>query len=447
MDNVDQLMRAWENSSDIFLLEKERNLTYGDFYQNLQTARRHFRLHFPQPSCLVLQAENSSRSFTNFIAALAEGHSVLLCPSYQFNDLSYRSLLRAETRTDFHFVDLDRAVSPASGERRHPLIENLQTKKKSAFLVRTSGSSGQGYKFILHDPELFIAKYRRRGRHFQRTLAFSPAEAIAGIETLLETLVLGGSLAAAGDRLTPQTVSDLISQNQVDYLQTTPTFLNLMVMAKKTDPLTLKSLKKIAYGSEPSSAVTLQTLRRDLPFAELNHTYGMSEIGIQITHTNPEDPSVFYLDELNPGRIRQEMIEVKSLTPLIGYLNAEAPLEDGWFQTFDRVQSEGIYWRVLGRQGDLINMAGRKFFPSDVESLLMEMPEIGDVTVIAEKNEMIGHSLTAKIILKNPEEESGFRKKLKLFCESRVPFFMHPHKIIISAQDSMGSRFKKMRRL
>ena len=141
------------------------------------------------------------------------------------------------------------------------------------------------------------------------------------------------------------------------------------------------------------------------------------------------------------------MVQVQSLTPLICYLNEpEMPMDGNWFKTFDVANVEGEYWRVVGRTGDLINLAGRKFFPSEVESLILEMNEVQDATVIKETNDFIGNILIAKIVISEDLTEQEFLKKFKEFCEKRVPFYMHPHKTIISKEANISTRFKKIRK-
>jgi long-chain acyl-CoA synthetase len=47
---------------------------------------------------------------------------------------------------------------------------------------------------------------------------------------------------------------------------------------------------------------------------------------------------------------------------MLGYLNAPSPFtEDGWFDTGDKVEVDGDYFRILGRDSEIINFGGQKF--------------------------------------------------------------------------------------
>jgi acyl-CoA synthetase (AMP-forming)/AMP-acid ligase II len=76
------------------------------------------------------------------------------------------------------------------------------------------------------------------------------------------------------------------------------------------------------------------------------------------------------------------------MTKMVRYLNFEEPnnsVGPEWFNTLDQVVAEGEYLRVLGRSGDLINVGGRKFFPSEIENLIRDLQDVKDVNITAEK--------------------------------------------------------------
>ena len=62
---------------------------------------------------------------------------------------------------------------------------------------------------------------------------------------------------------------------------------------------------------------------------------------------------------------------------------AEAITPDGWFKTGDivRMDSEG-YVYIVDRQKDMINVAGEKVYPREVEEVLYAYPGVADATVV-----------------------------------------------------------------
>lgn len=444
-------IESWQTSEKTFIYENNEVVSYGRLYRDLQSLKSILQEKFLARHAFLVEAENTYSVYLKNLALLELGHIVFPSPSYQFLDESFRKFIHDETSLNFVLWSKEQRAEELASDARavdKNFLNELNIPATGLFIVRTSGSSGKKFKLVLHDYQGFLRKYQKIGPHFKKTFAFSPAESIAGMETVLEALSHQAELVVAGDRVNPAIVAELLARYQVDYFQTTPTFLNLLVMSGQVAGKDLSALKKIAYGSEPAQLPVLKALKKSMPQIEFMHTYGMSEIGIQKTFTNQEDPSVFRLDvDMNPARLVDGMIQIQSLTPMICYLNElESPFEGKWFKTFDVVNIEGDFWRVVGRTGDLINLAGRKFFPSEVESLILEMDEVQDVTIIKEVNDFIGNILIARIVILPEMDEQEFRKKFKDFCEKHVPFYMHPHRVLLSKESSVTNRFKKIRR-
>lgn len=450
MNPIVSLFTSWKESTSPFLFENGKTTSYRDLSEAVDLEAAQIST-FPKQA-IVLEVENTLASFVRFLALLREGHCVLLCAPYQFHDESYRRFIETETETDFRYCarseTIDQNLSRQSPLRLHSKVAEGMSRDHALFIIRTSGSSGKKYKFVLHDIARFIEKYRRVGAHFAKTLAFSPAESVAGVETLMEVLTHGRVLVAGGDRLTPSSAAKLLKECAIDYLQTTPSFLNLMLLSRQFDREAFKALRKIAYGSEPSQKPTLNAIASQLPDLEFKHTYGMSEIGILHTVTSQTDPSTFFpVQELNPSRIENGMLQIKSITQMLGYLNAIQDITpDGWFCTHDIAQQEGDFIRVLGRADDTINVGGRKFLPSELEDLILQFDNVADVTVFAEDNLLIGKAIVANIVLHKPETLNDFQARFRPFAEKSIPFFMTPHRLTLSNENAMNTRFKKMRR-
>lgn len=401
----------------------------------------------PERRAFALEAETSSFFVTRFLALLKGGHTVFPVPQWLFRDPIFREKLAAETGTDFSFWALtEEFPSPAAGSDLHPELAAALSRGEARFIVRTSGSSGK-FKFVVHDPRLFVEKYHRIGPHFEKTFLFSPADSIAGIETLLEARTHGAPVVIPSEKLTPSTVLKTLTEFGVDYFQTTPSFLNLMLMAGKFREAPPVGLRKIAFGSEPAQRRVLTELQTHWPGIELVQTYGMSEIGILRTLGAPDPALVSFDQGLNPVRLSAGLLEVKSATPLCAHLNFQAEFTlDGWFRTHDRASVRNELYVIEGREGDLINVGGRKFFPAELEEILMRLPEVLDCTIRFEAAEFLGQALIAELVIAPESEEREVRKSLKKFLEAEVPPFMHPHRFRFLKAPPGTERFKKIRR-
>lgn len=445
---MEVIAASWKNSPLIFLISDTKIISYDKLYKDTLALRKTLREDFKEKQLFVIEATNSYETYLKFISLILENHIVFLSPSDQFNDFEFRTLLENETLSQFNYISLtDMPTGIKSSTRsNHPLIQKKIEAKEAGFIVKSSGTSGKKFKFILHAPEMFITKYQKNANHFVTTLAFFPADSIAGIETLLEVITFLNKIITDTEKLTPDHIAKLIEKHQIDYLHTTPSFLNFMLFAGVFSK-SLTPLKKIAFGSEPISTVTIDEIKKRQHHVEFKHIYGMSELGLLSTITNQEAPSTFLLDhKINQERIVNDELEIQSLTRAIGYLNYENS-EESWFKTGDAVSMDANgFLKIIGRIDDQINMGGKKFYPSEVEDVLLKIPGVVDVIITTEKNEIVGNIIIAKFCIDLSINESEFKQLLKKYCEKFVPQFMIPHKIILLRVPPMTSRFKKSRK-
>jgi long-chain acyl-CoA synthetase len=140
------------------------------------------------------------------------------------------------------------------------------------------------------------------------------------------------------------------------------------------------------------------------------------------------------------------MLEIKAQSAMSGYLNAPSPFTaDGWFQTGDAVEVDGEYLRILGRTSEIINVGGEKVYPAEVESVLQLMEGVEDVTVSAESHPLTGQIVKAQVRLNGGETAAAFRRRMRMFCQGKLPKFKIPQKVVMVTEMMHGERFKKLR--
>lgn len=131
---------------------------------------------------------------------------------------------------------------------------------------------------------------------------------------------------------------------------------------------------------------------------------------------------------------------------MLGYLNAPNPFtNDGWFNTGDKVEVDGDYFRILGRQSEIINVGGQKVYPAQVESVVQEMPEVAEVLVYGEKNAIMGQIVCAAVRLRETRDAQKFHSELRQFCRQRLQEFQIPVRVTLAENALYGERFKKNR--
>jgi long-chain acyl-CoA synthetase len=327
---------------------------------------------------------------------------------------------------------------------KHPLYELIRQRGHPGLVLFSSGSTGQP-KGAVHDVIPLLAKFLTP-RPGWRTLGFLLFDHIGGINTLLHTLASGGTFVCCRTR-TPDEVLETVERERVSLLPTSPTFLNMVLLSGAYRRHECESLRLITYGTEPMPLSTLAAVRTAFPRAELQQTYGLSELGI--LRSKSRDSSSLWVRVGGEGfetRVVDGLLEIKAKSAMLGYLNAASPFtEDGWFKTGDAVEVDGEFLRILGRRSELINVAGEKVFPADVESVLLEDPNVADAVVYGETHAITGNIVCAKIRLVSPEDTRTSVLRLKRLCAAKLSRFKVPVKVIVVGSIAGEARFKKLR--
>ncbi|MFN7096472.1 MAG: ANL family adenylate-forming protein [Gammaproteobacteria bacterium] len=326
----------------------------------------------------------------------------------------------------------------------YKLLQWLKQEKCPGLIIMTSGSTGKS-KAIVHNMLPLLSKLKQTKRTYSviSTLLF---DHIGGINSLLNSLYSGNNFVIPNKKI-PEVIIATIKACQVDVLITTPSFLNLMYINEVFKKNSLKELLQINYSGEVMPESLLTQLSTMFPHIKFTQSYGLSELGILNAHSQKSSSSKIKLDKQNVQyRVYDGKLEIKSTTAMLGYLNAPDQFTpDGWFRTEDLVEIEGEYLRILGRDSDVINVGGEKVFPTEVENVLLRMPEVADIVVFGLPNAILGNIVTAKVHLNEKLNLSEFIKRMHIFCHDYLPSFKIPQKIILMDNLDYLPRFKKVR--
>ena len=257
----------------------------------------------------------------------------------------------------------------------------------------------------------------------------------------------GGCLLTLSTK-NPDEVLSQIEKHKIELLPTTPTFLNMVLLTEGYKRHNLSSLKVITYGTENMQESILKRLNVLLPHVHFQQTYGLSEVGILRSKSESSNSLFVKLGGAEfQTRVVDGEMQIKSDYLMLGYLNAPSPFtQDGWFKTGDQVEVKGEYLKILGRTSDLINVGGQKVFPAEVESLLMNLKGVLDVTVYSEKNPLIGQILCVRVKLSTKEMRGDFTKRMRKELSGILEEYKMPMKVEVVEEIVSNDRLKKVRR-
>ncbi|MFE1102573.1 class I adenylate-forming enzyme family protein [Nocardiopsis alba] len=347
-----------------------------------------------------------------------------------------------------YVIDLrgpDPEISTTGRRADHEPYERLRCRGRAGLVLFSSGTTGRSKASVLDLESLADAHLGARPRP-RRTMTFLNFDHIGGVNTLLHSLAHGGTVITTPGR-TPDEVLRVVQDARVQVLPVTPTFLTMCLIGKRTRAYDLSSLEVITYGTEPMPEQTLRKLHEELPDVRLKQTYGLSELGIMSTRSRSDDSLWVRLG--GPGfdyKVVDGLLWVKSDKAMLGYLNAPYSFdEDGYFNTQDQVEVSGDYVKILGRRSEIINVAGLKVYPNEVESVILEVPDVADVTVSGRPNPVTGQVVQARIKPVNGPSVASLREAVRRHCSDRLEEYKVPVHIEISDEEHHSERFKKAR--
>ena len=443
---IDFLMERFaKHGSHVAVIWNDKSLTYAEISKSVRDWSSEIEKHGITAGAIVGLEGDFSPNGIGLLLALIDRACIIVPQSN--TSQSGREIKDEIAQVEFYFrVDAEDNVAFEKTGRRasHELYTVVRERKHPGLLLFSSGTSGNP-KAALHDFVPLIDKFKT-SRVALKTLNFLLFDHWGGLNTLLHCLSNNGTTITVRDR-SPESVCRLIEKHRVTLLPATPTFLNLLLLRGAHKDFDLSSLEIISYGAEPMTQGTLDRLNQVFPNVRLQQTYGLIEVGV-LRSKSRENGSLWVKvgGEGYQTRVVDGLLQVKTQSTILGYLNAASPMtEDGWFMTGDAVEVDGDYLKILGRKSELINVGGEKVYPTEVENVILQMPNVVEVTVFGEKNPLLGNIVCAKVKLAEPQASSEFSNVLKQFCQSRLARFKIPVKVLIDDSNQYGDRFKKQR--
>ena len=133
-------------------------------------------------------------------------------------------------------------------------------------------------------------------------------------------------------------------------------------------------------------------------------------------------------EDSQPGLGR---VHIRSSSMMAGYYAHHgvdsSPVVDGWFATGDlgRIDSEGRI-HLMGRETDVINVAGLKVIPFEVEEAIAALPGVVEVKVYGGQRRNGSQFVKAAVVTEANIDPTTIRRH----CETNLVYYKRPERII-----------------
>jgi fatty-acyl-CoA synthase len=326
-----------------------------------------------------------------------------------------------------------------------------------AVLPYTSGTTGRP-KGCMHSHRTVMANVAGGVTWSQASsesvvLAALPLFHVTGMQGSMNAPIYRGACVVLMTRWNRDTAAELIQRYRVTGWGNISTMMIDFLANPRIGEYDLSSLEGIGGGGAPLPAAVGERL---LAMTGLQYVegYGLSETMAQ-THANPSDRAkmqclgipVFDLDarvvepttleELGPNQDGEILVSGPQV--FLGYWNqpdetAQAFVElDGkrFFRTGDlgHYDEEGYFFHT-DRLKRMINAAGFKVWPAEVETLLYRHPAVQEACVIASPDERRGETVKALVVLRESHRGTTPEEIIE-WARGEMAAYKCPHRVEI----------------
>jgi long-chain acyl-CoA synthetase len=337
-----------------------------------------------------------------------------------------------------------------------------------AVLFFTSGTTGTPKGVLLRQEQVLfgVDAWARRWSFDERTISLMAAPYF---HVVYNPLVLGAHRCCGATvvqtNLTVRAVTAAIERYRVTALMGTPAFMQQLATDRWATRYDMSSLAALIYGAAPTPPDVVRLLGRYFPRAARYNCYGMTETSSALTCLAEPDVAgrEASVGRPHPGVVLQVMDPAgRALPPgdvgevcargpnvIAGYFDAPdvdaARFYDAWLRTGDvgYLDAEG-YLYLLDRLDDQINIAGEKFYPSEIENVLLADPSVQEAAAVGVPDALKGRVVYA-FVVPAPDREVDV-EALRRRCLAQLPACAVPRRVAVLGQLPRNPTGKLLRR-
>ncbi len=244
------------------------------------------------------------------------------------------------------------------------------------------------------------------------------------------------------NRLFPDSLIDGLSRHAGTFIYASPIHYRMLARSTAISPERLEGIRmavSTAVRLSPEDAAVF----RDKFRIELTEAYGIIEVGLPFINRSGREEKRGSVGRILPDyRLRLVNADQEGVGEIqlrgkgmfdayyIPWQPRSAAIPDGWFATGDLGRlDEDDYLTIVGRDKDVINFAGMKVFPYEVEAVVNAHPAVKESLVHGVAHTHFGELPLVDVVLHETGTPSDARESIKRFCYERLAPYQVPKEI------------------
>jgi len=453
-------------------LSENRARTFGELRDDVATMRRALAsLGLPPRPTIVLSLGNRVGFVPLFLASLALDAALVLLDAdvagAELAEISARfgadAVIVASEAADGAAVPLPYGLASLLSGRAEAGTWRMPTETGALVLKATSGSTSVP-KFVVASEHNLLrdGNHITEGMEIRRAdvaLAVVPMTHSYGLGNLLMPLLLNGTAIVMRDRFVPGQVAADLVDHRISVLPGVPFIFDcIRRLGEGAAPIAQVGL--LVTAGAPIDVETLRYFKQTFG-KKIHSLYGTSETG-GITYDASDDVSdvvtvgtslpettvsLTGIEDAPPGHGRI-FVQGPSVAARYAFVDAESDeptaLSSGGFLTADLGRFDHAGQLILaGRVSRVVNIAGRKVHPQEVEQVIAQLSGVLHVTVTAAACPARGEMLVACVRRREPGLTEA---AIRAHCAARLSPYKIPRQVVFMDDIPVDARGKTDRR-
>ncbi len=351
--------------------------------------------------------------------------------------------------------------------------QDQQNENDCAEIIFTSGSAGKPKGVMLSHKNLItntssILSYLNISADY-RMLVVLPFYYCYGLSLLHTHLRSGGSIVLNNTFIfLGRVIRDLIDYNCTGFAGVPSHF---QILLRKSDSFKKTAFPALRYVTQAGGGLAttfIDEFRESFPDVKFYVMYGQTEATARLSYLAPEMyeqkkgsigkgiPGVELKvineqnQDVNPGETGEIIARGDNI--MMGYYPdlkcGSKVIRNGWLYTGDlgTVDIDG-YIYLTARKKEIIKIRGKRISPKEIETVILQLPEIIACTIEGVKDSILGEAIKATIIVSSKNTITLNEKSIKHYCQKYLAIYKIPHIIEIKEQiiiDATGKKIKSL---
>ncbi len=462
MNIVDSIsLEVKEYLSNIAIIDGGREISYGDLLKSVESLKKEL---------LVLGMSDYKRVglfFEDSIEYIIISLAVLSCdcvivpisPSLAWDEIE--SVAR---KIDFHylisskkieFFTKNEARQLKCGDKilfigQHEMDKECREEFSSfnpAFIRFSSGTTSASKGIVISHESIY-----ERTNAANKGLQISSADNIVWVLSMsyhfVVTIILFLRKAATiilCEKNFPFVMFESFEKHQCTFMYASPFHYRMMMMSSAD--IKKECLSRFRMAISTAIGFTKEEIAQffDLFGLEISEAYGIIEVGLPFVNRRAEKNTRGSVGQILPDyqiQVKDQSEDGIGVICLKGdgmfdayyspWKSRESVLDEGWFNTGDLgfLDEDGVLF-IKGRKKNVINYAGMKIFPVEVEDVLNSHSDIEESFVYGVSHDIYGQLPQADVVLKEGINRENLSRELRKFCYDNVASYKVPKEIRI----------------